>query len=275
MRTPFYGLCWLVIALLFSTQPMADPVRLDFYSTDSPPIWSETLPKNGLGGEILEAVAREANLTLGIDYLPLKRYENLKQGNRLGNPLYFIGQEFASVIPLLATQAGFCFYRPHHPEGKRLRSLTDMVGMTIGVIRGTVASKDEFAGYGVKIEENTSLEALFKKLKQGRIDVALVIDTTAYYYIDKLFPGESDDFQFNALAGGETPIAIMLDKNTPNAGELTVKIRQALQKIIEDGRYYRILTGYGYGKPDADSNWRQRIKQALDQYRLSPIVIHE
>lgn len=256
-------------------QASSEAVHLVFYSTDSPPIWTPSLPQNGLGGEILDAIVKDAGVSVGIDYLPLKRYENLKEGNRLGNPLFFIGQEFASVIPLLPTQAGFCYYRRLHPDGKRFRSLTDLYGMTLGVIRGTVANKEEFAAYGVRIEENTTLEALFKKLRQGRLDVALVIDITAYYYIDKLFADEFDEFQCNALAGGETPIAMMLDKNTENADELTKKLRQSLQKIIDDGRYFRILTGYTYGKSNVAPDWKKRIDQALDQYHASPIVIHE
>lgn len=275
MRPRFYSFCLVVLVLLMPLQASSEAVHLVFYSTDSPPIWTPSLPKNGLGGEILDAIVKDAGVSVGIDYLPLKRYENLKEGNRLGNPLFFIGQEFASVIPLLPTQAGFCYYQRLHPDGKRFRSLTDLYGMTLGVIRGTVANKEEFAAYGVRIEENTTLEALFKKLRQGRLDVALVIDITAYYYIDKLFADEFDEFQCNALAGGETPIAMMLDKNTENADELTKKLRQSLQKIIDDGRYFRILTGYTYGKSNVAPDWKKRIDQALDQYHASPIVIHE
>ncbi len=275
MTLRFYSFYLTAIFLLVPLQARSEAVHLVFNSTDSPPIWTPSLPKNGLAGEILDAVAREAGLTVSIDYLPLKRYENLTVGNRVGNPLFFIGQEFAAVVPLLATQAGFFYYQPRHPDGKRFRSLTDLYGMTLGVIRGTVANKEEFAVYGVKIEENTTLEALFKKLRYGRIDVALIIDTTAYYYIDKLFPEERDNFQFNALAGGETPIAIMLDKNVPNADELTKQLRQSLQKIIDDGRYYRFLTGHSYGKLNIDPDWKKHIEQALYQYRASPIVIHE
>lgn len=275
MRVLFFSLYLIVLALSAQIRAWAEPVPLIFYSTDSPPIWSPKLPKNGLAGEILEVVARDAGLSVAIDYLPLKRYEKLTEGNRVGNPLYFIGQQFASVIPLLATQAGFCYYLPHHPDGKRFRSLMDLYGMTLGVIRGTVANKEEFNIYGVKLEENTSLEALFKKLRTGRIDVALVIDTTAFYYIDQLFSGEVDDFRFNALVGGETPIAMMLDKNIPNAGELTQKIRLSLQKIIADGRYEKILVDYHPGSSKVDPDWKKRINLALEQYRSSPIVIHE
>ncbi|MGZ4998924.1 MAG: substrate-binding periplasmic protein [Methylomonas sp.] len=267
---------WLVVlSLLIPIRASGEAFHLGFYSTDSPPIWTPSMPANGLGGEILDAIAKDARISFGIDYLPLKRYENLKQGNRLGNPLFFVGQEFAAVIPLLATRAGFCYYQPQHPDGKRFRSLMDLYGMTLGVIRGTIANKEEFALYGVSIEENTTLEGLFNKLRHGRIDVAFVIDITAFYYMDKLFPDERDNFQFNALQGGETPIAIMLDKNTPGTDELAKRLRQSLRKILDDGRYFRILTGYAYGKSTIDPDWKKRIEQALNQYRASPIVIHE
>lgn len=264
-----------LVTVVWLAPASAKPVELALYSTDSPPIWSPNLPKMGLGAEILDAVAQEANLSIKIDYLPLKRYEHLTTGNRVGNPSYFIGQEFASVIPLLMTQAGFCYYQPHQPQGNHFHSLMDLNGLTLGVIRGTVADKDEFLNYGVKVEENATLEALFSKLKQKRIDVALVIDTTAYYYINQLFPNEIDNFRFNPLANGETPIAIMLDKNTLDAKELTVKINQALQKIIADGRYYQIIARYNYGKETIPSDWNQRLAQAINQYRASPIIIHE
>lgn len=275
MRLLILGYCLIVLVWLPSFQARAETVELVLYSTDSPPIWSPNLSNKSLGAEILETIAQEAGLSIKIDYLPLKRYEHLTSGNRVGNPSYFIDQEFAAVIPLLTTQAGFFYYQPHHREGNRFHSLMDLNGLTLGVIRGTVASKDEFLSYGVKIEENTSLEALFNKLKQGRIDVALVIDITAYYYISRLFPNEIDNFQFNALANGETPITIMLDKNTPNAKKLTVKIRQALQKIIADGRYYQILSRHQYANETIAADWRKRLVQTLNHYRATPIVIHD
>ena len=275
MRIRSLGLYLVTLLWSPSFQVIATPIELVLFSTDSPPIWSASLPKNGLGGEILNTLAQEAGLDIKINYLPLKRYEMLYEGNRVGNPMYFIGQEFSAVIPLLVTEAGFCYYQPHHPDGKRLRNLTDLYGMTLGVIRGTVASKDEFASYGVKIEENTSLEALFNKLKQGRIDVALVINTTAYHYINRLFPNESANFQFNGLANGETPIAVMLDKNTPNVHAISAKLSQALQNIIADGRYYQILSGYQYSQATINTDWRNRIERLIEEYRPSPIIIHE
>lgn len=275
MRIPILSVCLIVLVWLPSFQVTAETGELVFLSTDSPPIWSPNLSNKSLGAEILETIAQEADLAIKLDYLPLKRYERLTSGNRVGNPSYFIGQEFAAVIPLLTTQAGFCYYQPHQPEGKRFHSLMDLNGLTLGVIRGTVANKDDFLSYGVNIEENTSLDALFNKLKQGRIDVALVIDITAYYYINRLFPNEIDNFQFNALANGETPITIMLDKNTPNAKELSVKIRQALQKIIADGRYYQILSRQQYANEAIAADWRKRLVQNLDHYRATPIIIHD
>ncbi|MDD5037389.1 MAG: transporter substrate-binding domain-containing protein [Methylococcaceae bacterium] len=220
------GLVYLLLIALPGRAEQA--LSLVFNSTESPPIWSEELLQGGLGGEILQALVRAAHGTANIHYLPLKRYEKLVAGNRLGNPLYFIGQEFGAVIPLLTTHAVFCYYQPHHPQGIAYQTLSDLNGLTIGVIRGTLEQKEEFERYGVGVEENVTLEALFRKLKAGRVDVVLVIDIMAYDAIEKLFPLEAIQFRYIEVPNGMTPIALMLGKDTPDYEMLAAALHQAM-----------------------------------------------
>lgn len=247
--------------------------QITFYSTESPPIWSAQLPQGGLGSEILHAAAHAASLKATIHYLPLARYEQLAAGNRLGNPLYFVGQEFGAVVPLIATHAVFCYYQPHHAEEIQYRSLADLKGMTLGVIRGTLEDIEAFRTRGVAVEESTTLDALFRKLRAGRVDLVLVIDVMAHYQIERLFPGESERFLMIEVPNGITPVAVMLDQQDPNAARLGAAIRQGMNEIINDGSYYRILTKY-YGAPRVPRNWLEQLRLLLTKYQNSPVTVH-
>ena len=263
---------WLL--MVTSPSSSAESVTLDFNSTESPPIWSEFLAKGGLGGEILQAVAQAANLAVKIRYLPLKRYEQLVGGSRLGNPLYFVGQEFGAVIPLLMTQAVFCYYLPHRPQGIAYQSLADLKGLTLGVIRGTLEDKEAFRRFGVSVEENTSLEALFRKLRAGRVDVTLAIDIMAYDAVERLYPEESGSFRYVEVPGGITPIAIMLDTSVPDYAQLAARLRQALDDVIGSGVYHAILKKY-YGEARIPRDELMQLRRWLIQYDESPVTVHE
>lgn len=274
MSWPPGSLPGALLALASLAASAGNVVELDFTSTESPPVWSEKLPGNGLGGELLKALAEEAHVRARIHYLPLKRYEKLNRDNRLGNPYYFLGQEFTAVIPILATKSVFCFYQPHHPQGLTFERLADLQGKTLGVIRGTLEDKNEFSQFGITVEENTSLDALFKKLRAGRVDLILVLDIVAHAYVDKLFPDENTLFRQIEVPGGSTPIALMLASSTPDARQVADKLRLALDRIMANGVYLGILKKY-YADNQFPKDWQQTLRSQLAQFRQTPIILHE
>lgn len=247
--------------------------RLTFHTTESPPIWSEHLDQGGLGGEVLRAITDTARLTIVVQYLPLKRYEGLEQGNRLGNPLFFVGREFGAVIPLLVTQAVFCHHRPHRPGGFVFRTLADLEGLALGVERGSLEEKEAFERRGITVEENASAAAVLKKLREGRVDVALLLDVMVHYHISQLFPEEAADFVCSDVPRGMTPIALMLDEDTPQARHLADTMRRTLRQLIDDGTYQRILAKY-YGAVGVPRDWAVRLRRLSQQYEEMPITIY-
>lgn len=269
----WFGIPSIALVLLSSQGWASAPVSLTFFTTDSPPIWSERMEQDGLGGEILHALARQAKVSAQLVYLPLKRYEQANSGHRAGNPDFFQGQEFGAIVPLLATHAVFCHYKPHLPSGLRFSALEDLKGLTLGVERGTLEDKDAFAHLGINVEENATPQGLFKKLRAGRVDLILVLDIMAHHHIEMLFPGEGDDFQLTDISGGLTPIAMMLDKHTPQAGQIAKVMFEALEHIVADGTYERILRKH-YGAAGVPAHWQIDLRRLMGYYRSRRIIGH-
>ncbi|MDD2768251.1 MAG: transporter substrate-binding domain-containing protein [Methylococcus sp.] len=260
-----------LLAFFLAGAQGSEPPRLSFYSTESPPIWSRRLPHGGLGGEILQALAARAGIAAVLDYLPLKRFVELQSGNRVGNPQFFAGQAAAAIVPLLVTRAVLGYYAPHHPQGVRFQEWTDLKGLTLGVERGTLEDKRQFLDIGIGVEESATPEALFRKLRKGRVDAILVLDLMGHYYVDRLFPGETADFRFIALSGGITPIAAILDSATPGSEALTASLWKAMDGLVADGGYYRMLQT-AYGPAGVPPDWRRQLQRLMDGFKGKKVI---
>lgn len=252
------------MALLSWTIPLSAEAQGDivkFGANESPPYWSKSLPEDGMCGEIIHAISREVGLQSVIEYIPLRRLIADPGNNDLGNPVFYLGhQDYGSIIPIALYQAAFFYYRPHHKENITLQRQEDLKNYTVGTLRGTLLDRLYFAGKGVIFEESSSQESLIKKLKLGRIDLYLEINLVGQQIIRKHFPGEVNDFGSITIAQSTAPIAIMLAEEYPNGKGVADKYRDGLAKIINNGRYEKILEKY-YGKGKIPRNWFQKLER--------------
>ncbi|MBF0508480.1 MAG: transporter substrate-binding domain-containing protein [Deltaproteobacteria bacterium] len=227
---------------------------IEFGSSETPPLCSPALPEDGMAGEILHTISREINVRSVIRYIPIKRLRKDLKHNHLGDPENFAGQEFSSFIVIAVFRSSFFYYRPNHLQGIIYKTLADLKGYTLGVMRGALEDRSYFDKLGIKVEESNSETSLFKKLKNGRIDLCAVIEVSGIFTINKLFPLESPDFEKIEISKSVQPLAIMFDKDYPGGGELGRKYETGLDKIISDGKYKQILEKY-YGKGNIPAEW--------------------
>ncbi|ADL55333.1 substrate-binding periplasmic protein [Gallionella capsiferriformans] len=220
--------------------------QIVFQSTDTPPYWSAELPDNGVGGAILKLVSEAAGISYTIDYLPVARYRRSDAPYIVGDPDILINQKRRAIFPIGVFRSAFFYYKPNH-DAIEYRSLHDLKGHSMGVLRGTLEDKSRFAKNGIRVEESDSVESLLRKLKRGRIDFCITVADTGRYTLEQLFPDERDHFVQQMIPGLNRPIAIMIDLETRDGEIMAKRYRNVLEKTLRSQKYRDILEHF-YGK---------------------------
>ncbi len=243
---------------LFNATLCAETVILN--ANESPPYWVKNSPTHGMGAELITAISEEVGLDSRIEFMPLKRLINDTTNNDLGNPVFYISnQDFAAIIPIAVSEVALYRYNPKLVKLPEIKTLKDLNGYRLGALSGTVTDTDAFEKLGIHIETSFTRESLFKKLHHGRLDLVLEIDLVGKQTITALFPDELDHFVETELPSSISPIAIMLDKNYPNAKNIAARYREGLAKIIKNGRYAEITRRY-YLK-ELPTNWFKELSR--------------
>ena len=254
--------------LLIGKVAFGKPVILK--ANESLPYWSKTLPHNGLGGELVEAISRAGGVESTIEFVPLKRMIEDTTDNNLGNPVFYMdNQDFATIIPIAITQVSLYYYNPLHDKKVTFNSLKDLKGFRVGALSGTMTNRAIFEQAGVIFETSYSQESLFKKLQHGRLDFVLELDLVGQQTIARIFPDERKNFAVIALPKSVSPIAIMLDKNYPNVDNIANRYRQGLAKIIKDGSYNEIISSY-YESHQLPLAWLKELERFSRLYQTTP-----
>jgi len=242
----------LIFGLLFPLSCFADVIQ--FEANESPPYWSNNMPHKGMCGEILEAMSELAGLQANITFKPLERLIEDSENNDVGNPDFYLQQnDFASIIPIAIYQSAFYYYKSNYLTDITLRRLSDLKHYKIGILKGTLVNRLSFEQRGINFETSYKQESIFKKLKLGRIDLALEIDLVAHQTLHKLYASHERDFAMVSLPNSTAPIALMLNENQANAKEIATQYRKALAELIQSGRYQKIIEKYyGHFSPPAD-----------------------
>ncbi len=256
----------LLLVILASFSVKAEVIK--FGANESPPFWSQTEPYNGMCGEIVHALSAEIGVEAEIEFTPLKRLIDDEHNNDLGNPSFYIkNQDFSAIIPIALFQNAFIYYRPNQQQDLKINSWSDMKGFKVGVLSGGLEHGQFFHDLGIQFEESYSQESLFKKLKLGRLDLVIEIDLVAKQLIKRLFPEQMENFHSILVRDSVTPIAMMIDSKYPNADQFGKQYKLALEKMIKNGRYHKIIEKY-YGKDRIPENWFADMKKYQRLYRF-------
>jgi polar amino acid transport system substrate-binding protein len=242
----------------------AENSAIVFDSTNTPPFWCPTLPENGLGGAILNLVSEAAGVQYSINYVPVKRFIHSEAAYIVGDPDILINQKHRAVFPIGIFRSAFFYYKPRHAV-LEFNRLLNLQGYTLGVLRGTLEDKEYFVGKGINVEESDSVESLLKKLKQGRIDVCILVNATGQFFINQLFPDEKNNFAEVVIAGSARPIAIMIDVDAPEGRAVARRYRQVLDSVLHSPQYHGILERF-YGKNAFPDDWFEQLHQFDQSY---------
>jgi polar amino acid transport system substrate-binding protein len=256
-------LIWLAISPLTLSAG-----TISFGANESPPYWSKTLEGNGMCGEIVHAISAAVGLTSAIEFMPLKRLINDDSNNDLGNPIFYMEtQSFAAIIPIAIYKVNFIYYRPHHKQGIPINHLRDLTDYKTGILKGTLANRSYFSQAGIVFETSYSEDSLIKKMKLGRIDLSLGIDLVAKTSIKNLFPDEIDNFSFIGIDNADSPIAVMISEDYPDAKNIGDKFKEGLNIIIKNGIYQQIIEKY-YGAGNIPDNWLKDLEKFNQLYNF-------
>lgn len=265
----------LLIRLLFLILLMLYPLGAKIISSDTlilganeaPPFWSKTLPYNGMAGEIIHEMSKVANIDTKIEFKPLARLIEDDANNDLGNPSFYINnQDFAAIIPIAIYNVSIYYYAPNHTNKFTFKSIEDLRGMKIGILKGTIVNRSYFTKYGVEFEESYKQESLFRKLKLGRIDMIIEVELVSKQILNKEFSNEIDNFVEIILPKSSYPIAIMLSEDLPNVDIIKKNFHNALRTIIDNGVYISILHKY-YPNKEIPKNWFQDLQRFRYLYK--------
>ena len=242
----------LACCLAVSGRAAEAPATIVVQSTDTPPLWSPSLPDDGVGGAILRLLSANAGVAYALEYLPVKRFRQSRAPYIVGDPDILVHKRPRAVLPIGIFRSAFFFYRPHH-DIHALPGIRALRGWTLGVLRGTLENPAYFLSNGLQVEESDSIESLLRMLKRGRIDVCILVDAAGQYMIKRLFPDEQDRFAAIPIPGSERPLALMIDVSQPGARAVAERYRGALRRTLESRQYARILEGlYGKGRMPPD-----------------------
>jgi len=241
---------------------------IEFGSSETPPFYSAQLPEDGMAGEIVHALFAEMNLKSRIHYFPLSRLLTDLQNNHLGDPDNFTGQQFSAIVPVATYRTAFFYYKPRHPKGIAYKRAEDLNGYRIGVIRGTLENRSYFDRNSIKVTEADSEQALFRQLKEGRIDLCGVIKETGQFTVQRAFAGEAGNFVPLEIPRSTGPITVMIAGDQAQGAELGARIDEALKRMIKSGKYKQILEKY-LGKGKVPGDWFDELEKYRNRYRRS------
>ncbi|MBK9160086.1 MAG: transporter substrate-binding domain-containing protein [Nitrosomonadales bacterium] len=232
----------VLLSCLFLTLALeahAQEATVVFDSTETPPIWSASIPGGGLGGELLSLLSKKAGVSYSMRYLPPARYSRSTSPFIVGNPNLLVNERNRAIFPIGHIHLTYFYYRPEH-EPSPIRTLADLAGHRLGLLRGTVEDLEAFERLKVKVEQADSVTSLVRMLKKGRIDVAILTELPALHVIQQEFPGAQDDFVRLHVPGASQPIAVMVDLDAPGGRDIAKRYRQALLEYHRSPQYLEI-----------------------------------
>lgn len=266
---PYIG---IVFFLLFLSEYVSatEQFTITLQANESAPYWSKhTHYCSGMGCEIIAAISKEMGITTKIEFRPLKRLIADTANNDLGNPLFYMSnQSFAAIVPIAVTYSAFFSYLPYVRECSSHPSANGCIQKRIGALKGTISDPRTLFTFG-KFEESYSHESLFKKLKKGRINIALELDLVGSNTIRTLFQDEVNNFDIRIIPQTASPLAIMIDSSLPNAVNIGHRYQEGLHQIIQKGIYQKIIQKY-YAKTKIPEDWYSNLSNFEALYAIAP-----
>lgn len=215
----------------------------------------ETLPGKGLFCELVSAAYLSAGYTVTFKFYPGKRAaEYVIDGQilaSLGSERNY--PEEVRRIGMIRSARVFSFqtvgfYMKDRHRSISFKTLKDLKGYRIGVIRGASASIlfSKYPDLNLDFEEVNTMEQMFRKAYHGRSDIVFTVELSGYMFIAKHYPKEQDRWEMTSDILQSIYGDVIFSKKYPDADRYLESFRTGMQRIRDNGTYLHILERY-YG----------------------------
>ncbi len=232
----------------FAQTTFAEEVR--FATVEWPPYVGEALDAQGFVAEIVETAWEKSGNDFSLKFLPMKRaITSTRKGLFIAMFPFFSEltrqqESFLLSAPFAGT--ALVFFKQKAAPQIVYRTLMDLVGYKIGIVRGFTYNLDFDGADYLRKEASSSVKSNFLKLMRGRVDLVLADK----YVADVLFRTElkkmSDAIEQLDPPFAVRPIYVAFSKQNSKAEEMLRDFNKGLREIKRDGTLEGIMRKHGY-----------------------------
>ena len=243
----------IIIAMLLCAVPFtASAEKMTVTAFDYPPYMDESQPGKGLFCELAYEAYKSVGYDVSFKFYPLKRSTNSviegRELAQLGTEWNFPEETRKDIqaLPMFYYRVAGFYLKDRFKEIK-FKTLKDLRGYKLGVIRGSSDSAILKKDKELHVEEVGTMEQIFKKLYAGRNDIVFTVELSGLTYIDRNYPGETDRWGMTEDAVQGLIGQIVFSKKYPDYEKYMTKFEEGLNLIRKNGDYDRVFEKY-YGK---------------------------
>ncbi len=227
-----------------------EPRTIKFATGEWPPWVSEAMSGGGVSAEIVTAVVLEMGYRAEFEFVPWKRaYQIVENGDAWATFPVAYTEKRASTFNYSGV-IGVSEYRIFR-YGDRVtdaawNNIEDLKPYKLCGAFGFFYI-DMFKRAGLDLELARTEDLALKMLVNERCDILPMNKLVGWFRIDKIYPGQRDNFSVAGKLVIEThDLYIMASKTYPGTNELLEKFDAALARIKSNGTYQRIMDQAGH-----------------------------
>jgi len=236
---------WIIVTTVGLASAHAETIRLA--TLEWPPYIGRYLTDNGYVASLIREAYRLEGYAVHFDFFPWARVVHVAKSDQYDG--YFPEYYAAEIAEMFYFSKSF----PGGPIGffkrrdRKLQfsSLNALNGMTIGVVRGYVNTKEfDHADNFYRSPANNDLQNL-KKLLNQRIDLAVADKYVGNYLLDMFLPKQKDDIEFMDPPLEKKELYLCIGKQGTDAQKKLAAFNRGLEKLRSSGRLLEILHAHG------------------------------
>lgn len=218
------------------------------------PYTTQNPNESGFFSQIVAEVFENAGIETEIAFYPWSRCEQMvADGEALASFPYSHSSnatdQFLASDPVMTSEQKY-YYRKSNPkitaETLAFTQLKQFAGYTFGGTGGYwYGTPRDFENLGIRAEWADGGDALLKMLQAGRIDFVIEDDLVCAQSLERLFPGQEDDFSTLPNISAKVEYYLIVSPTYPEAETLLKRFNDSLQELKRTGRIGDILAQYG------------------------------
>ena len=243
-RLAAIALALVLLALASASVAQDGPVRLA--TLDWPPYIATDLPRQGYVAEVAREAFARAGVEVELNFLPWKRtLEETRSGKfHAYLPEYFDYRRMRDFVFSTPFPGGPLALMVRADSRLEYKTLHDLEGVRIGVVRGYVNTRAFDSADFLTKEEFVDDETCLRMLLSGRVD-AVVADVNVANYIVGQRLGRVGVVRPLAPALGDRLLYVCFPKSRPDHMERLTQFNTGLSAMRCDGSLARLAAHYG------------------------------